>query len=78
MLEGTALRDGFKVTVPGCKTLESPRGFARRDSRFAEVDAINDSHGVKFVWKFDGDVPGYRVRLRDSTIQFLINASGKR
>lgn len=78
VLEGTALRDGFKVTVPGCKTLESPRGFARRDSRFAEVDAINDSHGVKFVWKFDGDVPGYRVRLRDSTIQFLINASGKR
>ncbi len=72
-LEGKASRDGFSVIITGRKSLESPAGFARRDARIAKVSASNTARGVRIVWTFRGEVPGYRVRLRKSAVEFLIS-----
>ncbi len=73
-IRGQSTARGFSVTVPGRKSLESPRGFAKRDSRIARVSANNASEGAKFVWQFNGEVPPYRVRFRKDAIEFLISA----
>jgi hypothetical protein len=73
-IRGQSTARGFQVIVPGRKSLESPRGFAKRDSRISRVSANNGSEGAKFVWQFQGEVPPYRVRFRKDAIEFLISA----
>lgn len=75
-IRGSATAKGFSVTVPGRKSLESPKAFAKRDPRIVKVSAANGGDGAKFVWQFSGEAPSYRVRLRRDSVEFLIGAQG--
>lgn len=72
-IQGRSFSKGFSVIIPSRKTLESPSGYAKQDSRLEKVNAINFEGGVKILWRFKEDVPGYRVRLRKNSVEFLIS-----
>jgi hypothetical protein len=74
-IKGTMLAKGFSVMVPKRKAEESPKGYVKRDKRIEKVSAANADGGVRFIWRFKDEVPGYRVRLRKNTIEFLISAT---
>ena len=59
------------------KVEESPKGFAKQDERFEKVSAANGDDGTKIIWRFKEEPPGYRVRLRKNTIEFLISTKSK-
>ncbi len=76
-IKGTSLSKGFSVVIPKRKVEESPKGFAKQDERFEKVSAANDDDGTKIIWRFKEEPPGYRVRLRKNTIEFLISSKSK-
>jgi hypothetical protein len=76
-IQGRSFSKGFSVVIPSRKTLESPSGYAKQDSRLEKVNAINFEGGVKILWRFKDDVPGYRVRLRKNSVEFLISSKGE-
>lgn len=76
-IKGTSLSNGFSVVIPKRKTEESPKGFAKQDNRIDKVSAANGEGGVKFLWRFKDEPPGYRVRLRKNNIEFLISSKSK-
>jgi hypothetical protein len=65
------------VIIPNRKTLESPAGYAKQDKRLEKVSAANADFGVKILWRFKDEIPGYRVRLRKNTVEFLISSKGE-
>jgi hypothetical protein len=76
-IKGTSLSNGFSVVIPKRKTEESPKGFAKQDNRIDKVGAANGEGGVKFLWRFKDEPPGYRVRLRKNSVEFLISGKSK-
>ena len=74
-IKGTSFSKGFSVIIPKRKVEESPKGFMKQDDRFEKVSAANGDNGVKLLWRFKEDPPGYRVRLRKNTVEFLISKS---
>jgi hypothetical protein len=76
-IKGTASSQGFSVFIPKRKAEESPKGYAKQDSRIEKVSAANGDGGVKILWRFKDEVPGYRVRLRKNTVEFLISSKTK-
>ena len=76
-IKGTSLGNGFSVVLPKRKVEESPKGFAKQDSRIDKVSAANGDNGVKIIWRFKDEPPGYRVRLRKNNVEFLISSKSK-
>jgi len=70
---GKKTSKGFVVTIPKRKTRESAKEFAKRDPRIAKVTAANGDDGVKIIWQFGKETPGYRVRLRKDSVEFLLS-----
>ncbi len=73
-LQGAISPTGFTVIVPGRKAMQSANGIAKRDKRILSVKSANTAQGAQFTFKFRGPIPGYRVRLRKDTVQFLISS----
>lgn len=76
-IKGTPLGNGFSIVVPKRKAAESPKGFAKQDNRIEKVSAANGDSGVKIIWRFKDEPPGYRVRLRKNNVEFLISSKSK-
>jgi hypothetical protein len=76
-IQGRTFSKGFSVIIPNRKTLESPAGYAKQDKRLEKVSAANADFGVKILWRFKDEIPGYRVRLRKNTVEFLISSKGE-
>lgn len=76
-IKGTSLSKGFSVIIPKRKAEESPKGYAKQDSRIEKVSAANGDSGVKILWRFKDEIPGYRVRLRKNSVEFLISSKTK-
>jgi hypothetical protein len=76
-IKGTSFSKGFSVIIPKRKAEESPKGYVKRDSRLEKVSAANGESGVKILWRFKDEVPGYRVRLRKNSVEFLISNTTK-
>ena len=76
-IKGTTSSQGFSVIIPKRKAEESPKGYAKQDSRIEKVSAANGDSGVKILWRFKDEIPGYRVRLRKNTVEFLISSKTK-
>ena len=76
-IRGTSLSNGFSIIIPKRKVEESPKGFAKQDNRIDKVSAANGDNGVKIIWRFKDEPPGYRVRLRKNSIEFLISSKSK-
>ena len=76
-IQGRTFSKGFSVIIPNRKTLESPKGYVKQDARFELVSAANAEFGVKILWRFKDEIPGYRVRLRKNTVEFLISSKGE-
>jgi hypothetical protein len=76
-IKGKSLSKGFSVIIPKRKAEESPKGYAKQDNRIEKVSAANGDDGVKILWIFKDEIPGYRVRLRKNTVEFLISSKSK-
>lgn len=76
-IKGTSFSHGFSVIIPKRKAQESPKGYTKQDSRLELVSAANGESGVKILWRFKDEIPGYRVRLRKNTVEFLISSKAK-
>jgi hypothetical protein len=76
-IKGKSLSKGFSVIIPKRKAEESPKGYAKQDSRIDKVSAANGDNGVKILWLFKDEIPGYRVRLRKNSVEFLISSKTK-
>jgi hypothetical protein len=78
-IQGHSFSKGFSVVIPKRKAMESPKGYAKQDKRLDKVTAANGDDGVKLLWRFKDDVPvpGYRVRLRNNTVEFLISSKAE-
>ncbi len=77
-IKGAMRATGFVVVIPGRKVMESGKSIARRDKRIVRVNASNIGAGAKIEFKFRDGVPGYRVRLRQDFVEFLISAPEER
>lgn len=66
--------NGFSVTIPQRKVMETGTGIQNRDERVSKVLAKNSSTGALITFQFKGDPPPYRVRLRNDFIEFLISS----
>lgn len=71
---GSVSDDGFTVSIPGKKAMESGKSIQKRDKRIATVHSGNDSRGATIKFEFRGPIPAYRVRLRQDFVEFLISA----
>jgi len=74
-IKGTSFSKGFSVIIPKRKVEESPKGFVKQDDRLEKVSAANADDFVKILWRFKEEPPGYRVRLRKNTVEFLISST---
>ncbi len=76
-IQGKTFSKGFSVIIPHRKAMESPKGYAKQDARVELVSAANGDSGVKLLWRFKDAIPGYRVRLRKDTVEFLISSKSE-
>ena len=76
-IQGKTFSKGFSVIIPNRKAMESPKGYAKQDARVELVSAANGDSGVKLLWRFKDAIPGYRVRLRKNTVEFLISSKSE-
>lgn len=73
-IEGKKESTGFSVVLPGRKVTDSPAAIAKRDDRIADVRAKNGPGGAKITFVFRSKIPGYKVRLRKSYVEFFISS----
>ena len=76
-LQGSKTPSGFTVLIPGRKLMESGAGIAKRDDRIVDVRTTNTPAGAKVVFRFRGDIPGYKARLRNDYVEFFVNSPQK-
>jgi hypothetical protein len=73
-IQGAITAMGFTVVIPERKVMESGKAIEQRDSRIARVKTKNGASGAEITFQFKSGVPGYRVRLRKDSVEFLISA----
>lgn len=73
-IQGEPSATGFAVVLPGVKVMEEGGGIAKRDDRIVKVAVDNGPAGGKVTFRFRGEVPPYRVRLRKDYVEFLVSA----
>lgn len=76
-IQGAVNATGFTVVLPGVKVMESPDGIMQRDSRIARVKTKNGSSGAEISFQFKDGIPGYKVRLKKDSVEFLISSAAK-
>lgn len=77
-LQGAVNATGFTVVLPGVKVMESPNGIMKRDNRIARVKTRNGTSGAEISFQFKDGIPGYKVRLKKDSVEFLISSPGKK
>jgi hypothetical protein len=73
-IEGKKESTGFSVVLPGRKVTDSAAAISKRDDRIADVRTKNGPNGAKITFVFRSKVPGYKVRLRKSYVEFFISS----
>jgi hypothetical protein len=73
-IQGAEAPTGFTVVIPKRKALAEGNKIGKRDKRIARVRVRNTDAGAEVSFKFRDGVPAYRVRLRKSSVQFLISS----
>lgn len=76
-IQGAVNATGFTVMLPGVKVMESPDGIMQRDSRIARVKTKNGTSGAEISFQFKDGIPGYKVRLKKDSVEFLISSPTK-
>ena len=77
-IQGAVNATGFTVMLPGVKVMEAPDGIMQRDSRIARVKTKNGSSGAEISFQFKDGIPGYKVRLKKDSVEFLISSPTKK
>jgi predicted RNA-binding protein with TRAM domain len=77
-IQGAVNATGFTVVLPGVKVMESPDGIMKRDSRIARVKTKNGTSGAEVSFQFKDGIPGYKVRLKKDSVEFLISSPAKK
>lgn len=77
-LSGVVHPTGFTVTIPDRKVMEPAARIAKRDQRIARSRADNESSGAKVSFRFKGEIPSYRVRLRRDFVEILLSAPAEK
>ncbi|MCC6903916.1 MAG: PilZ domain-containing protein [Polyangiaceae bacterium] len=73
-IQGAVNATGFTVVLPGVKVMESADGIMKRDERIARVKTKNGTSGAEVSFQFKDGIPGYKVRLKKDSVEFLISA----
>jgi hypothetical protein len=73
-LQPTKSANGFSILVPGRQLKETASHIAGRDERITDVRVSNTPGGAKVTFRFRGEVPGYKVRLRNDFLEVFINS----
>jgi urease beta subunit len=73
-LEGKREANGFSVVIPGRKVQDGASTISKRDDRIADVKTKNGPGGARITFIFRGKVPGYKIRLRKSDVEFFISS----
>jgi hypothetical protein len=76
-IQGAVNATGFTVLLPGVKVMESADGILKRDERIARVKTKNGTAGAEVSFQFKDGIPGYKVRLKKDSVEFLISAANK-
>jgi hypothetical protein len=76
-LKGYSKANGFSVVLPGRKVVDNAKLIAKRDDRLASVTADSSREGAVVRFKFRGQVPTYKVRVRGEYVEFFISAVEK-
>jgi hypothetical protein len=76
---GTAIQGkkdvaGFTVIIPGRKVEGGGASIAKRDDRISEVRTKNGPGGAQISFIFRSKIPGYKVRLKKSSVEFFISS----
>jgi hypothetical protein len=72
-IQGHTDPTGFTVLIPGRKLLENGSAITKRDPRIARVKTQSTAAGAEVTFQFRDGVPGYRVRLRNDSVEFLVS-----
>ena len=73
-IQGKKEAAGFTVFVPGRKIEGGGTSISKRDDRISEVRTKNGPTGAQVTFIFRSKIPGYKVRLRKSSIEFFISS----
>ncbi|HEX7671489.1 MAG TPA: PilZ domain-containing protein [Polyangiaceae bacterium] len=65
---------GFTVIIPGRKVEGGGASIAKRDDRISEVRTKNGPGGAQISFIFRSKIPGYKVRLKKSSVEFFISS----
>jgi hypothetical protein len=77
-LSGEKKATGFSVFLPKRKVLDSGKAIARRDDRIIEVRTKNSEVGARVTFVFNGTIPAYKVRFKDSYVEFFVSSPKSR
>jgi hypothetical protein len=73
-IQGKKEAAGFTVIVPGRKVEGGGTSIAKRDDRISEVRTKNGPSGAQITFIFRSKIPGYKVRLKKSSVEFFISS----
>jgi hypothetical protein len=77
-LQGNKTDTGFSVLLPGRKVMENGASISNRDDRIVDVRVNNTPAGGKITFRFRGEAPGYKARLRKDYVEFFVNSPAKK
>jgi hypothetical protein len=71
-MHGVRSANGFTLTMPGRRTLESGPALTARDPRIASVRVANNAKGSELIFQFKGGVPAYLVSPNGRELQLSL------
>ncbi|MEM1031709.1 MAG: hypothetical protein AAGN82_15265, partial [Myxococcota bacterium] len=75
---GEETSTGFKVVVPGRKSVSSTSGLARKDKRLTAVDVVNYPDRSEVTLRFRKDVPAFVAKAQGKRLIIHISTPGKK
>ncbi|MBW2454679.1 MAG: PilZ domain-containing protein [Deltaproteobacteria bacterium] len=77
-ISGTETATGFKIVVPGRKSVSSAAGLARRDKRLSDVNVVNFPDRAEINVQFKGEVPPFVAKAKGKRLIIEIGGVEKK
>jgi len=77
-LSGSETATGFKIVIPGRKSISSAAGLARRDKRLTDVNVVNFPDRAEVNVAFKGEVPPFVARAKGKRLIIEIGGVEKK
>lgn len=77
-ISGTETATGFKIVVPGRKSVSSAASLARRDKRLSDVNVVNFPDRAEINVQFKGEVPPFVAKAKGKRLIIEIGGVEKK